>query len=135
MPGMSGFQFLERLDDVPQVIFTTAYDDYALKAFEVSALDHLVKPIAPARLAAAVTKLRPRQDRARLERVFVKDGERCWLVRVSDILLLESEGNYSRLHFSNEPNERPLVYRSLARSRKGLTPPSSSELGANAFST
>ena len=111
MPGMSGFQLLELLDDVPQVIFTTAYDEYALKAFEVNALDYLMKPIAPARLAAAVTKLRPRQDRVRLERVFVKNGERCWLVRVSDILLLESEGNYTRLHFAND---RPLVYRSLA---------------------
>jgi len=119
MPGMSGFQLLELLDDVPQVIFTTAYDEYALKAFEVSALDYLVKPIAPARLAAAVTKLRPRQDRVRLERVFVKDGERCWLVRVSDILLLESEGNYTRLHFANE---RPLVYRSLATLEERLDP-------------
>ena len=60
MPGMSGFEMLEHLEDVPQVIFTTAYDEYALKAFEVSALDYLVKPVAPARLAAAVAKLRPR---------------------------------------------------------------------------
>jgi two-component system LytT family response regulator len=81
------------------------------RPFEVSALDYLVKPVVPARLAAAVTKLRPRQDRVRLERVFVKEGERCWLVRVSDILLLESEGNYTRLHFAKE---RPLVCRSLA---------------------
>ena len=70
MPGMTGFELLERLDDVPQVIFTTAYDEYALKAFEVSALDYLVKPVAPARLAGAVTKLRPRLDRMRPERVF-----------------------------------------------------------------
>ena len=119
MPGMSGFQLLELLDDVPQVIFTTAYDEYALKAFEVNALDYLMKPIVPVRLAAAVTKLRPRQDRVRMERVFVKDGERCWLVRVSDILLLESEGNYTRLHFANE---RPLVYRSLAALEERLDP-------------
>ena len=59
MPGMSGFDLLQRLDDVPQVIFTTAYDEYALRAFEVSALDYLVKPVAPARLAAALAKLRP----------------------------------------------------------------------------
>jgi two-component system LytT family response regulator len=119
MPGMSGFELLEHLDDVPQVIFTTAFDEYALKAFEVSALDYLLKPVVPARLAAAVTKLRPRQDRVRLERVFVKEGERCWLVRFSDIFLLESEGNYTRLHFAKE---RPLVCRSLATLEERLDP-------------
>jgi two-component system LytT family response regulator len=119
MPGMSGFELLEHLDDVPQVIFTTAYDEYALKAFEVSALDYLVKPVAPARLSVAIAKLRPRQDRMRPERVFVKEGERCWLVRVSDIFLLESEGNYTRLHFGNE---RPLIYRSLATLEERLDP-------------
>jgi two-component system, LytTR family, response regulator len=119
MPGMNGFELLEHLDDVPQVIFTTAYDEYALKAFEVSALDYLVKPVVPARLAAAVTKLRPRQDQVRLERVFVKEGERCWFVRVSDIFLLESEGNYTRLYFAKE---RPLVCRSLAALEERLDP-------------
>ena len=119
MPGMNGFELLEHLDDVPQVIFTTAYDEYALKAFEVSALDYLVKPVVPARLAAAVTKLRPRQDRVRPERVFVKEGERCWFVRVSDIFLLESEGNYTRLYFSKE---QPLVCRSLATLEARLDP-------------
>lgn len=119
MPGMSGFKLLEHLDDVPQVIFTTAYDEYALKAFEVSALDYLVKPVAPARLSAAIAKLHPRQDRVRPERVFVKEGEHCWLVPVSDIFLLESEGNYTRLHFGNE---RPLVCRSLAALEERLDP-------------
>ena len=56
MPGMSGFDLLERLEDLPQVIFTTAYDEYALKAFEVNALDYLLKPVAPARLAAALAR-------------------------------------------------------------------------------
>jgi two-component system, LytTR family, response regulator len=119
MPGMSGFELLEQLDDVPQVIFTTAYDEYALKAFEVSALDYLVKPVAPARLSAAIAKLRPQQHRVRPERVFVKDGNHCWLVRVSDISLLESEGNYTRLHFGNE---RPLICRSLAALEERLDP-------------
>ena len=110
MPGMTGFDLLERLEDVPQVIFTTAYDAYALKAFEVNALDYLLKPIAPARLEAALAKVRiaPRQER--LERVFVRDGERCWIVRLPDIFLLESEGNYTRVWFANE---RPLIRRSL----------------------
>src|SRR5207249_2839339 len=95
MPEMTGFEMLARLDDVPQVIFTTAYDEYAIKAFEVSALDYLLKPIAPGRLAAAISKLRAPKIPPRLEQVFVRDGERCWLVRVADIYLLESEGNYT----------------------------------------
>lgn len=115
MPGMTGFDLLERVDDLPQVIFTTAYDEYAIKAFEVNALDYLLKPIAPARLAAAVRKLSNVTPRrvvpAHLEQVFVRDGERCWIVRVADIFLLESEGNYTRLYFGKE---RPLIARSLA---------------------
>jgi len=110
MPGMTGFELLETLDDVPQVIFTTAYDQYAIRAFEVNALDYLLKPIAPARLAAALARAHPRAETARLEQVFVRDGERCWIVRLPDIFLLESEGNHSRLYFGNE---RPLIRRSL----------------------
>ena len=110
MPGMTGFDLLERLENVPQVIFTTAYDEYALKAFEVNALDYLMKPIAPARLAAALAKVRPRSVPARLEQVFVRDGDRCWIVRLPDIFLLESEGNYTRVYFRNES---PLIRRSL----------------------
>ena len=120
MPGMSGFDLLQRLDDVPQVIFTTAYDEYALRAFEVSALDYLVKPVAPARLAAALAESVRRVPFDRpLEQVFVKDGDRCWLVRVADIWLLESEGNYTRVYFANE---RPLVPRSLAALQERLDP-------------
>jgi two-component system LytT family response regulator len=119
MPEMTGFELLSKLDEVPQVIFTTAYDAYAIKAFEVSALDYLLKPIAPARLAAAVAKLRPRKTPPRLEQVFVRDGERCWLIRVADIYLLESEGNYTRVCFKTE---RPLIARSLAALEARLDP-------------
>ncbi|MBV8843038.1 MAG: response regulator transcription factor [Bryobacterales bacterium] len=119
MPGMTGFELLERLDDVPQVIFTTAYDEYALKAFEVNALDYLMKPVAPARLAAALAKLRPRSAPPRLEQVFVRDGERCWIVRASDIFLLESDGNYTRVHFRSES---PLIRRSLNALEAQLDP-------------
>src|SRR4029078_2387046 len=58
MPGKTGFDMLSELDHAPQVIFTTAYDEYALKAFEVNALDYLLKPVEPRRLADAVEKLR-----------------------------------------------------------------------------
>ncbi len=119
MPGMTGFELLERLDDVPQVIFTTAYDQYAIRAFEINALDYLLKPIAPNRLAAALARLRPRPEPARLEQVFVRDGDRCWIVRLPDIFLLESEGNYTRLHFGSE---RPLIRRSLNALEEHLDP-------------
>jgi two-component system LytT family response regulator len=110
MPGMTGFDVLEALEDVPQVIFTTAFDHYAIRAFDVNALDYLTKPIVPARLAAALARLRPRPQIARLDQVFVRDGDRCWIVRLPDVSLLESEGNYTRLHFGSE---RPLIRRSL----------------------
>jgi two-component system LytT family response regulator len=122
MPGCDGFELLERLGPVaaPRVIFTTAFDRYALRAFDVSALDYLVKPIAPERLAAAVAKAAaratatPAADPAgplgRSQRIFVRDGERCWFVAVEDIVLIESEGNYARLHFAGH---RPLLPRSL----------------------
>ena len=119
MPGLTGFDVLERLDDVPQVIFTTAYDAYAIKAFEVNALDYLMKPIAPARLAAALAKVRPRSGPTRLERVFVRDGDRCWIVALPDIYLLESEGNYTRVCFNGQ---RPLIRRSLNALETQLDP-------------
>jgi two-component system LytT family response regulator len=123
MPGGDGFALLERLDAVPWVIFTTAYDQYALKAFEVSALDYLVKPIAPERLSAAIEKVLARDSKpssspadcqpastVKSERVFVRDGDRCWFIELAEIALLESEGNYTRLFFSGQ---RPLLMRSL----------------------
>ena len=119
MPGMTGFELLERLEDVPPVIFTTAYDAYAIRAFEVNALDYLLKPVVPARLAAALARVRPRAARPRLDQVFVRDGERCWIVRVADIYLLESEGNYTRVHFAGE---RPLIRRSLNALEEQLDP-------------
>jgi two-component system LytT family response regulator len=122
MPGMTGFDLLERIEgEVPEVIFTTAYDRHAIKAFEVNALDYLLKPIAPDRLSAALSRLEARQPVSRLSQVFVRDGERCWIVRISDIFLLESEGNYTRLFFAAE---RPLIRRSLNSIERQLDPQS-----------
>jgi len=126
MPGMTGFELLERLDEPPQVIFTTAFDQHAVQAFEANALDYLLKPIAPPRLAAALKKLRPERAVttptaavAPLDRVFVRDGDRCWLVQLTDIVLLESEGNYTRLFFGRD---KPLIPRSLAALEERLDP-------------
>ncbi len=114
MPGGSGFDLLEQLDWMPAVIFTTAFDAYALKAFEVNALDYLLKPISPDRLAKALERVelqnQQRQRASADERIFVKDGERCWFVQLKDINLFESEGNYTRVYFASE---RPLILRSL----------------------
>jgi len=107
MPGPDGFELLESLGThVPQVIFTTAYHQHALRAFEVNALDYLLKPIAADRLALAIRRLLP----SRPEQIFVQDGDRCWVARLDEIYLLESEGNYTRLYFGQE---RPLIRRSL----------------------
>jgi len=131
MPGRNGFELLEQLEDVPAVIFTTAYDEYAVRAFEVSALDYLVKPISAERLAAslgraqiAVTALSResvpnRMKGSALHQIFVRDGDRCWIVRLADISLMESEGNYTRLHFGSSA---PLIYRSLTAIEERLSP-------------
>jgi two-component system, LytTR family, response regulator len=126
MPGKTGFDMLSELDHAPQVIFTTAYDEYALKAFEVNALDYLLKPVEPRRLADAVEKLRrsthnhvaektnhhsePSSILGENDQVFVKDGERCWFVKLSDVRLFESVGNYAKVFFGNN---KPLILKSL----------------------
>jgi len=101
MPGGSGFDLLARLDEPPQVIFTTAYDQHAVRAFEVNALDYLLKPIEPERLAAALDKVRPAAPAAKppevLERVFVRDGSRCWFIPLREVRLISAEGNYLKL--------------------------------------
>ena len=126
MPEKTGFDLLEELDNLPHVIFTTAYDEYALKAFQVNALDYLLKPIEPKRLEDAVLKLQgkmegiaKREEREGLgnqkkltleDQVFVKDGDRCWFVRLSNVRLFESDGNYIKVYFDNF---KPMIHKSL----------------------
>jgi two-component system LytT family response regulator len=121
MPEQNGFELLASLDGhVPHVIFTTAYDEYAIRAFEVSAIDYLLKPVSPERLAAALAKVPRRPEPAGgRNQIFVKDGERCWFVNLSEIVLLESEGNYTRLFFGSN---RPMVPRSLNYLEERLDP-------------
>jgi len=124
MPGGSGFDLLAALDDAPEVIFTTAYDQYALQAFEASALDYLMKPIEPQRLAAALARAATRlgiaaTPSAAPRKLFIRDGDRCWFVRLEDIRLFESEGNYTRLYFDGA---KPLLARSLLQLEQRLDP-------------
>ena len=121
MPGKSGFDMLEELDSVPTVIFTTAYDEYALKAFEYNALDYLLKPIEPKRLEETINKLIEKKRKkavsdldkeilAESDQAFVKDGEKCWFVKLETVRLFESEGNYVRIYFGDN---KPLILRTL----------------------
>jgi two-component system LytT family response regulator len=131
MPGETGIDFLQSLEPpVPHVIFTTAYDEFAVKGFELNALDYLLKPVDPARLAAAINRLPGLKQSAlakvapagRLDatdKVFVREGERCWFVEVSQIRLLESEGNYTRVHFGDA---QPQLFRSLNAMEERLDP-------------
>jgi two-component system LytT family response regulator len=123
MPGKTGFDMLTELERAPHVIFVTAYDEYALKAFEVNALDYLMKPVEPKRLADALTKVKQKDEEERLsysnmnkgllgeqDQVFVKDGERCWFVKLAEIRLFESVGNYAKVFFAGN---KPLILKSL----------------------
>ena len=124
MPSKSGFAMLEELDRAPHVIFTTAYDEFALRAFEVNALDYLMKPIEPKRLADAIQKLTWADEKeaavaaasgyrailSESDQVFVKDGERCWFVKLGEVRLFESVGNYAKVFFGSN---KPLILKSL----------------------
>jgi two-component system LytT family response regulator len=125
MPGKNGFELLQELTTVPEVVFVTAYDEYALKAFEVNALDYLLKPVQQARLGETIRKIAGREKTGQkietpeassagilheTDQVFVKDGEKCWFVKLEEIRLFESEGNYVRICFQTN---RPLILRSL----------------------
>lgn len=136
MPEMNGFEMLKKLDEIPKVIFVTAYDEYALKAFEVNALDYLLKPIDPERLEEAIEKLKKESDEefestlnpkfnrsnrtlSVLDRVFIKDGEKCYFVQLADVRMLESDGNYVKVYFDKN---RPLILRSLNSFEEKLDP-------------
>ncbi|MEY2895351.1 MAG: hypothetical protein RIS42_1070 [Bacteroidota bacterium] len=132
MPGKTGFEWLESWEGfLPEVIFTTAFDEYALKAFEVNALDYVLKPIELARLSESIQKLDKRQIQqtrtiaspnhvlGAQDQIFVKDGERCWFVRLDRVRLCESMGNYVRLFFDDQ---KPLVLKSLNALEERLDP-------------
>jgi two-component system, LytTR family, response regulator len=119
MPGKSGLELVEEISATVDVVFITAHDEHAIKAFEVNAFDYLLKPVQPERLAETIKKLAVKESANRPENnspltdqdtVFIKDGDKCWLVKLADIRLFESEGNYVRVYFDTF---RPLILRSL----------------------
>lgn len=123
MPEKDGFELLEMLDDVPVTVFTTAFDEYAIKSFEYNALDYLLKPINEKRFGDAVQKIKDKIENDDEEQeqvvnqylveesqIFIKDGEKCWLVKIGEIGLFEIVGNYTRVYFRDD---KPLIYKSL----------------------
>jgi len=119
MPEKSGFDLLEELTTVPEVVFTTAYDQYAVKAFELNALDYLVKPLREERFAKMIEKVKQeltvkiKVNSAVLpmhRKIFIKDGENCHFIPLSEIHFIESLDNYSRLYFGNQ---KAMIKRSL----------------------
>jgi two-component system LytT family response regulator len=129
MPEKNGFVLLEELIDTPCVIFTTAYSEFAIKAFEVNALDYLLKPIQTERLRDAVVRVKKEiaditadQLKNRLDekdQVFIRDGEKCWFVKLEDIRLIESSGNYAKIYFDKY---HPLIHKTLNALDERLTP-------------
>jgi two-component system LytT family response regulator len=103
MPGKSGFDLLESLERVPQVIFITAFDHYAVKAFEVSALDYLMKPVRDERFEKAITQAREKlAGHIKDEQIFVKDRQQYHFITWSKVHLIESMDNYARLYFDDK---------------------------------
>jgi two-component system, LytTR family, response regulator len=120
MPGMDGFEIIEHLDHAPRIIFCTAHSDFALKAFEVNAVDYLLKPYDRKRFARAIQKILEahrseaeeferlvkvlqavRSPNEKFESVFVRSGKRITAVRTADILWIEANGDYCDLHTGN----------------------------------
>lgn len=130
MPEKNGFDLLEELIETPFVIFTTAYNEFALKAFDVNALDYLLKPIELPRLKEAVARVRKQitetdnnqnQERklSEIDQVFIRDGEKCWFVKLTDIRMIESAGNYAKIHFDRF---QPLIHKTLNALDERLSP-------------
>ena len=119
MPGMTGFEMLEQLDETPEVIFVTAYDEFAIKAFDYNALDYLQKPVTPERLQSALDKVREKLKSRNVaarkimqedSQVFVKDGDNCWFVTLREIRVFEVSNNYTRIYFNQE---KPMIPKTL----------------------
>lgn len=127
MPDKDGFELLEMLDEVPQIIFTTAYSEYAIKAFDYNALDYLKKPITDDRLTVALQRVienlekseEPKDVLNENSQVFVKDGEKCWFVTLKDVRLFEIWDNYTRIYFEDH---KPMIPKTLQYMESRLDP-------------
>jgi len=133
MPSGEGFEVLDGLETVPMVVFVTAYDQYAVRAFEANALDYLVKPVEADRLRAALERGRARLPAPAApaathgardllgadDQVFLRDGERCWFVALGEIRKIVVDGNHARLWFRDQ---NAVLARSLSTLEARLSP-------------
>lgn len=130
MPEKNGFDLLEELIETPYVIFTTAYNEFALKAFEVNAMDYILKPVELSRLKEAISRVKkqiieidqqPKSNRTLTEtdQVFIRDGDKCWFIKLTDIRMIESAGNYAKIHFDKY---QPLIHKTLNALDERLSP-------------
>lgn len=126
LPGMSGFDLLEKIDYSPKVIFTTAYSEYAIRSFDYNTVDYLLKPIRHERLHQSIEKAshdnKHEKNLDALEsdsQIFIKDGENCHLIALTEIHLFESCKNHTRVYFNHE---KPFIRRSLSKIEERLPP-------------
>ena len=114
LPDGTGFDLLEQLSAVPQVIFVTAFNEYAIKSFEFNALDYLLKPLRQERLIQALDKVKldlSGQPLTCEQRIFIKDRDDCFFVAVKEIMALEAMGNYTRVHLKQGI---PAIYKPIS---------------------
>lgn len=127
LPDGNGFDFLTQLETPPHVIFTTAYQEFALKAFEQDAIDYLLKPFTQERLIKACERFKttyqydshpkPEDQMLLTSQFFVKDGNHCHLITLADVERFEAMGNYTKVYFEQQ---KPLVYRTLSQIEQRL---------------
>ncbi|MDG0973563.1 MAG: response regulator [Crocinitomicaceae bacterium] len=133
--GIEALKQLKELDEIPKVVFVTAYDEHAIEAFRLNALDYLLKPVDPTRLNETISKLlkaeeeehydAPHQSNRKdrpleiSDQIFIKDGEKCYFVALQDIRYFESMGNYVKVFFHTN---KPMILRSLNSLEERLSP-------------
>lgn len=120
MPGANGFDLLAQLDDCPLVVFVTAYDQFAIRAFEVNALDYLLKPVRPKRLGKTLALIREQLPKAQGSRIFISTSDGGKFIKLQDIFLVRSYDHYVRIYHSTGSN---MLHQSLKDFVKRLPAP------------
>jgi two-component system LytT family response regulator len=120
MPGESGLDLIKRIDNAPRTVFVTAYDEFAIQAFELNAYDYILKPVDEDRLTEVIGRIEEEhkipeavieaKQLKKGDKILIKDGDKVWFVNIDDIRYFESDGNYVKVFFQNF---HPLILRSL----------------------
>jgi two-component system, LytTR family, response regulator len=112
LTDMDGFDVLNTISTIPQVIFTTAYDEYAIKSFEYNTIDYLLKPIRSSRLEAALQKVKLEKNKPLMleNSIFINDSNKYYIAQMKDIELFHTNGNYTQVFFKGKS---PILNKSL----------------------